>query len=454
MNRKYEIDMCSGSVSGKMILFALPLMCSSILQLLFNAADIVVVGRFAGDNALAAVGSNSALINLMTNLFVGLSVGTNVLTAQYYGARNDRDLKETIHTSMLLSLYSGLLLTVVGLAGAPRMLALMQAPPEVLDLAVLYLRIYFLGMASMMVYNFGSAILRAVGDTKRPLYYLLGAGIVNVLLNLFFVIVCHMGVAGVAAATVISQTISALLVVRCLIKEQGSIHLELKDLAISREKLRKIMQIGLPAGFQGTVFSLSNVVIQSAVNSFGNIAVAGNSAAANIEGFVYMAMNAFYQATISFTSQNYGARKYKRIYRILFAGELYVVVTGLVLGNLAVFFGEALLGIYSPSSEVIAAGMARLRVICTLYALCGVMDVLVGALRGIGYSIIPMIVSLIGACGLRLLWIATVFQIPQHHNLTTVYISYPVTWTITLTVHAVTFALAARRVLMRRPAEN
>lgn len=454
MNRKYEIDMCSGSVSGKMILFALPLMCSSILQLLFNAADIVVVGRFAGDNALAAVGSNSALINLMTNLFVGLSVGTNVLTAQYYGARNDRDLKETIHTSMLLSLYSGLLLTVVGLAGAPRMLALMQAPPEVLDLAVLYLRIYFLGMASMMVYNFGSAILRAVGDTKRPLYYLLGAGIVNVLLNLFFVIVCHMGVAGVAAATVISQTISALLVVRCLIKEQGSIHLELKDLAISREKLRKIMQIGLPAGFQGTVFSLSNVVIQSAVNSFGNIAVAGNSAAANIEGFVYMAMNAFYQATISFTSQNYGARKYKRIYRILFAGELYVVVTGLVLGNLAVFFGEALLGIYSPSSEVIAAGMARLRVICTLYALCGVMDVLVGALRGIGYSIIPMIVSLIGACGLRLLWIATVFQIPQHHNLTTVYISYPVTWTITLTVHAVTFALAARRVLMRRPAGN
>ncbi|MDE7029367.1 MAG: MATE family efflux transporter [Lachnospiraceae bacterium] len=454
MNRKYEIDMCSGSVSGKMILFALPLMCSSILQLLFNAADIVVVGRFAGDNALAAVGSNSALINLMTNLFVGLSVGTNVLTAQYYGARNDRDLKETIHTSMLLSLYSGLLLTVVGLAGAPRLLALMQAPPEVLDLAVLYLRIYFLGMASMMVYNFGSAILRAVGDTKRPLYYLLGAGIVNVLLNLFFVIVCHMGVAGVAAATVISQTISALLVVRCLIKEQGSIHLELKDLAISREKLRKIMQIGLPAGFQGTVFSLSNVVIQSAVNSFGNIAVAGNSAAANIEGFVYMAMNAFYQATISFTSQNYGARKYKRIYRILFAGELYVVVTGLVLGNLAVFFGEALLGIYSPSAEVIAAGMARLRVICTLYALCGVMDVLVGALRGIGYSIIPMIVSLIGACGLRLLWIATVFQIPQHHNLTTVYISYPVTWTITLTVHAVTFALAARRVLMRRPAEN
>lgn len=447
MNKKYEIDMCSGSVFGKMLLFALPLMCSSILQLLFNAADIVVVGRFAGDNALAAVGSNTALINLLTNLFVGLSVGSNVLTAQYYGAKKDSDLKETVHTSMLLSICSGVLLTVVGLVGARGLLELMQAPPEVLELAALYLRIYFLGMTSMMVYNFGSAILRAVGDTKRPLYYLLAAGIVNVVLNLFFVIACHMGVAGVGAATVISQTISALLVVRCLVREQGGIHLELKELAISKDKLGKIMQIGLPAGFQGTVFSLSNVVIQSAVNSFGNIAVAGNSAAANIEGFVYMAMNAFHQATISFTSQNFGARQYRRIYKILFAGELCVVITGLLLGNLAVFFGNALLGIYSPSAEVIAAGMVRLKVICTLYALCGVMDVLVGALRGIGYSIIPMVVSLVGACGLRLLWIATVFRIPEYHSLFTVYLSYPITWTITLTVHAVTFALAARKVL-------
>lgn len=451
MNKKYEIDMCSGSVFGKMLFFALPLMCSSILQLLFNAADIVVVGRFAGDNALAAVGSNTALINLLTNIFVGLSVGSNVLTAQYYGAKKEDDLKETVHTSMLLSLYSGLLLTVVGLAGARGLLELMQAPPEVLDLAVLYLRIYFLGMASMMIYNFGSSILRAIGDTKRPLYYLFGAGVVNVALNLFFVIICHMGVAGVALATVISQTISAVLVVRCLIKEQGGIHLELKELAISKEKLGKIMRIGLPAGFQGTVFSLSNVVIQSSVNSFGNIAVAGNSAAANIEGFVYMAMNAFYQATISFTSQNYGARQYKRIYKILFAGELYVIVTGTLLGNLAVFFGNTLLGIYSSSAEVITAGMARLRIICTVYALCGIMDVLVGALRGIGYSIIPMIVSLIGACGLRLLWIATVFKIPEYHSLTTVYLSYPITWTITLIVHAVTFALAARKVLRTQP---
>lgn len=442
--------MCRGSVFKKMLLFAIPLMCSSILQLLFNAADIVVVGRFAGDNALAAVGSNSALINLLTNLFVGLSIGSNVLTAQYYGAKKDTDLKETVHTSMLISIYSGLILTVIGILGARVLLEMMQAPPEVLDLAVLYLRIYFVGMTSTMVYNFGSAILRAVGDTKRPLYYLLGAGIINVILNLFFVIACKMGVAGVALATAVSQTISAVLVVRCLIQEQSGIHLELKELAISKEKFFRIMRIGLPAGFQGTVFSLSNVVIQSAVNSFGNIAVAGNSAAANIEGFVYMAMNAFYQATISFTSQNYGASQYKRIYKILFAGELYVIITGMILGNLAVFLGDSLLGIYSPSTEVIAAGMARLKIICTVYALCGVMDVLVGALRGIGYSVVPMIVSLIGACGLRLLWVATIFKIPQYHNLTTVYLSYPITWTITLTVHAITFAVAAHKVLQSR----
>lgn len=442
--------MCSGSVFKKMLLFAIPLMCSSILQLLFNAADIVVVGRFAGDNALAAVGSNSALINLLTNLFVGLSIGSNVLTAQYYGAKKDTDLKETVHTSMLISIYSGLILTVIGILGARVLLEMMQAPPEVLDLAVLYLRIYFVGMTSTMVYNFGSAILRAVGDTKRPLYYLLGAGIINVILNLFFVIACKMGVAGVALATAVSQTISAVLVVRCLIQEQSGIHLELKELAISKEKFFRIMRIGLPAGFQGTVFSLSNVVIQSAVNSFGNIAIAGNSAAANIEGFVYMAMNAFYQATISFTSQNYGASQYKRIYKILFAGELYVIITGMILGNLAVFLGDSLLGIYSPSTEVIAAGMARLKIICTVYALCGVMDVLVGALRGIGYSVVPMIVSLIGACGLRLLWVATIFKIPQYHNLTTVYLSYPITWTITLTVHAITFAVAAHKVLQSR----
>ena len=447
--KKYEMDMCSGSIFKKMLMFALPLMCSSILQLLFNAADIVVVGRFAGDNALAAVGSNTALINLLTNLFVGLSIGSNVLTARYYGAKQEKDLKETVHTSMMLSVYSGILLTVVGVVAARQILAWMQAPEEVIGLAELYLRIYFVGMTATMIYNFGSAILRAIGDTKRPLYYLLAAGVVNVVLNLFFVIVCRLGVAGVAIATVISQTISAFLVVRCLMKEQGAIRLELKELRIEKDKLMRILQIGLPAGFQGIVFSLSNVVIQSAINSFGAIAVAGNSAAANIEGFVYMAMNAFYQATISFTSQNFGARKKDRINKILFAGQVYVVATGLILGSLAVFFGKGLLGIYSASPEVIAAGMVRLQYICKVYFLCGIMDVFVGALRGIGYSIMPMIVSLLGACGLRLLWLATVFQIPQYHTQDIIYLSYPITWVITFTVHALCYIWARKQVEKR-----
>lgn len=448
--KKYEIDMCNGSIFQKMLFFAFPLMCSSILQLLFNAADIVVVGRFAGDNALAAVGSNTALINLLTNLFVGLSIGTNVLVARYYGGKQEKELKETIHTSMLLSVYSGLLLTVIGIVAARQILVWMQAPEEVLGLAVIYLRIYFLGMMSCMVYNFGSAILRAVGDTKRPLYYLLTAGVVNVILNLLFVIAFGMGVAGVALATVISQTISAFLVVRCLMREQGDIHLDLRALHIEKDKFIRILQIGLPAGFQGLVFSLSNVVIQSAVNSFGAIVVAGNSAASNIEGFVYVAMNAFYQATISFTSQNFGARKYDRINKILFAGELYVIATGLILGNLAVIFGKELLGIYSTSEEVIATGMIRLKIIGATYALCGIMDVLVGALRGIGYSVMPMIVSLVGACGLRLLWLATIFRLPEYHTQRVIYLSYPISWLITLSVHAICFIWARHKIETNR----
>ncbi len=435
--KKYEIDMCNGSVFRKMLLFAIPLMCSGVLQLLFNAADIIVVGRFAGDNSLAAVGANSSLINLLTNIFMGLSIGTNVLVAQYYGAKKEKDLRVTVHTSMLLSVISGLILTIIGIFGAEKILVLMQTPAEIIDLAALYLRVYFIGMTSTMIYNFGSAILRAIGDTKRPLYYLLFSGVINVILNLIFVVFCHMDVAGVALATAISQTISAALVVRCLIREEGAIHLDLKALSIDKDKFLRIVQIGLPAGFQGMVFSLSNVVIQSAVNGFGNIVVAGNSAGLNIEGFVYIAMNAFYQATISFTSQNYGARNMQRIRKIALAGELYVLVTGVVLGNLMVMFGEELLGIYSTSAEVIEAGMLRLEIIGVTYALCGMMDVLVGALRGIGKSIMPMIVSLVGACGLRLLWIATVFQIPEYHTTRTIYISYPITWTITFSVHAI-----------------
>ena len=437
--KQYEMDMCSGPILRKMLMFALPLMLSSILQLLFNAADIVVVGKFAGDNSLAAVGSNTALINLLTNLFIGLSIGANVVAARHYGAKAWDDLRRTVHTAMLLSMLSGALLLVLGVIGAEQMLIWMQTPEEVLPLATVYLRIYFLGMISTMVYNFGSALLRAVGDTKRPLYFLLCAGIINVILNLLFVIGFQMDVMGVAIATVISETVSALLVLRCLVKEKGGIHLELRAMRIDRKKMLQILRIGLPAGFQGVVFALSNVVIRSSVNIFGNIVVAGNSAAANLEGFVYMAMNAFYQTTLSFVSQNYGAGEQKRINRIVLLGEACVIVTGTLLGNMVVFFGNDLLQIYSNNPEVIAAGMVRLHYISMIYALCGIMDVMVGALRGIGYSIMPMIVSIVGVCVLRLIWLATVFQIPEFHKIETVYLSYPVTWILTSLVYIVFF---------------
>ena len=448
--KRYEMDMCNGPILKKMLMFALPLVCSSILQLLFNAADIVVVGRFAGDNSLAAVGSNTSLINLLTNIFIGLSVGANVLTGRFYGAKQEKDLKETVHTSMLVSIISGFMLTLIGVVFAEKLLILMKAPEEVLGLAAVYLRIYFIGMPATMIYNFGSAILRAIGDTKRPLYYLSFAGVINVIMNLIFVVVFKMDVAGVGLATVISQCISAYLVFRCMMKEEGAIRLFPKELHIYKDKLIKIMQIGLPAGFQGTVFSLSNVLIQSSINSFGAVVVAGNSAAGNIEGFVYVAMNAFHQATISFTSQNIGAGKYERLNKILIRGLICACLVGLIMGNACVILGEIFVGIYSSSPEVIAAGVLRLKYIAALYALCGMMDVMVGSLRGMGYSVMPMIVSMIGACGLRILWLATIFQIPAYHTIECVYASYPVSWTLTFLTHVVCFIWARRRIEKKR----
>jgi putative MATE family efflux protein len=444
---KYEMDMCSGSIPIKMLRFAIPLMCSSILQLLFNAADIVVVGRFAGDNSLAAVGSNTALINLLTNLFVGLSIGANVVTAICYGAKKREDTHETVHTAMMLSIISGILLTVVGIIGARQILIWMQTPSAILDLATVYLRIYFIGMTSLMIYNFGSAILRAIGDTKRPLYYLLTAGAINFVLNLIFVIKFNMDVSGVALATVISETVSAILIVRCLMNEsdESGIRLNLKKIRFNRDKIVRIIRVGLPAGFQGVIFSLSNVVIQSSINLFGETVIAGSAASANIEGFVYMAMNSFYQATLSFTSQNVGAGKRERINKILFSGLMCVTVTGLILGNSVVYFGHTLLGIYSSDSTVIAEGMKRLTIVCCTYALCGIMDVMVGSLRGLGYSVIPTIVSLIGACALRLLWLATVFQIDRFHVPKTIYMSYPITWTITILAHVCCYIIVKRK---------
>lgn len=445
--KKYEIDMCHGPLLGKILVFYIPLMLSGILQLLFNAADIIVVGQFAGNESLAAVGSTGALINLIINLFIGLSIGANVLVARYYGANQQTDLKEMVQTAIATSVISGILLVFVGFFVAKPALTLMGTPDDVIGQSVLYMRIYFAGMPFMMAYNFGSAVLRAVGDTKRPLYYLLIAGIVNVILNLIFVIYFSMHVAGVATATVISQAISAVLVIRCLLKTDSVYKLELKGIKISMDKFGKMFKIGLPAGVQGALFSISNVLIQSSVNSFGSVAMAGNTAGSNIEGFVYTSMNAFYQSAISFCGQNYGAKEYKRVGKALFICEVLVILVGLLLGNGAYLAGGTLLKLYSSDPEVISYGILRMRYISVIYFLCGMMDVMVGGLRGIGYSIMPMLVSLTGACLFRIVWIYTIFQ--EVRTLPCLYISYPISWILTFSVHLICFLFVYKKLFRK-----
>lgn len=442
-SKKYEMDMCNGPLLIKIIIYSIPVILSGVLQLLFNAADIIVVGRFAGNHALAAVGSTSALINLLVNLFMGLSVGANVLVARYYGGGKEKEISETVHTAVLTAVAGGIILIFIGFFLSRPLLTLMGTPEDVLDHAVLYMQIYFTGMPVMLLYNYGSSVLRAVGDTKRPLYYLMIAGVVNVILNLIFVICFHMGVAGVALATVLSQFISAGLIVRCLMKTGGSYRLEFSKLKFDWDKFKRMMQIGIPAGLQGSIFSISNALIQSSVNSFGSIAMAGNTAGANIEGFVYMAMNAMHQTALSFTGQNMGAKNYKRVYKIMGTCLILVSIIGLVLGNGAYLLGNTLVGIYSPDPEVIHYGVVRLSVICTTYFLCGLMDVMVGVLRGMGYSIMPMIVSLTGACGLRVIWVFTVFA--ENRSLFVLYLSYPVTWTVTFLAHVACFLIVRRK---------
>ncbi len=447
-DNRYRIDMVNGPLAGKLLLFALPLMASSILQLLFNAADVIVVGRFAGKEALAAVGSTSSLINLLVNLFIGFSVGTNVVVARDLGAGRQEDVRRSVHTSVTLALISGLILLAVGTLLCRQMLELMDSPADVIDLSTLYLRIYFCGMPANMLYNFGAAILRAQGDTQRPLYFLSVAGAVNVALNLLFVICFHLSVAGVALATIISQYISAALVTLALVRDKGPLRLDLKALCLDLRVVRRILQVGLPAGFQGVVFAISNVVIQSSVNSFGSTVVAGSSASSNIEGFVYTSMNAFYQTALTFTSQNYGACQCKRVDRVLLLCLMYSSLFGLILGNLAYFFGHPLAAIYAPGEEeVIAQAVTRLGIISTTYFLCGLMDVPVGTLRGIGYSVVPMVISLVGACGLRLLWVAFIF--PRFATPAALYLSYPVSWIITAACHFIFFLRVRRRAYAR-----
>ena len=429
---------------GKLLRFSVPLMLSGILQLLFNAADIVVVGQFDSSDAMAAVGSTSSLNNLIVNLFLGLSAGGSVVVAQYFGMKSRQDVEETVHTAILLGFISGLVLVAAGMFLAEPMLVLMGTTPDVIDQSVLYMRIVFAGMPAMMVYDFGAGILRAVGDTRRPLVYLFCGGVVNVAFNLFFVIVCHLGVAGVAIGTVMSQCIAAFLTVRCLMKTEDCYGIRLRELRIVKHKLLRILRVGVPTGIQGAMFSISNVVIQSSINSFdSSIIVAGNTASGNIEGFVYTAMNAFYQASLTFTSQNVGAHQTRRILPDQGWSLLCVTVVGVATGVLAVLFGPQLLGIYSPDEEVIAYGLERLRLICLTYFLCGTMDVVTGSIRGLGPSVTPAVISLLGVCGLRIVWIYTVFA--AHRSLMVLYLSYPVSWLITLVVNIICFAVFFKR---------
>ncbi len=442
---RFEMDMTSGKLLPKVLMFSLPLIASGILQLLFNAADMVVVGRWSGESALAAVGSTGSLINLMVNVFMGMSVGGSVAVAKAYGAGDHAAVHRAVHTAMTLAIIAGFAVGLLGFIFCRPLLQLMDNPE--LDLATLYMKIYFLGMPFNMIYNFGASILRAVGDTRRPLFYLLIAGVVNVVLNLIMVIGFHLSVSGVAIATVASQAISAVLVVLCLIRTDGSIHLEPRDLRVHKREFLDILRVGMPAGLQGSLFSVSNVLIQSSVNSFGSIAVAGNSAGGNLEGFVYTSMNAIHQAALTFASQNLGAGKIRRVRRSMWVCLATVTVIGLAMGNLFYLFGEPLLSLYNSNPDVIQFGMKRLAYILPLYCLCGLMDVIVGTLRGIGYAMMPMIVSLTGACLFRVVWIYTVFAVPAWHTLDVLYVSYPISWALTFGVHMLCYAFLARKKL-------
>ncbi len=444
-SRNYEIDMCNGPLTRKIITYCIPLALSGILQLLYNAADIIVVGRFTGPTALAAVGSTGSLINLIVNLLIGLSVGASVCVANFYGAGREKDVRETVHTAMLISVIGGVIVSVVGMVFAKTFLGWMGSPDDVIDQATLYLRIYFAGMPLTMAYNFASAIFRALGDTKRPLYYLAVSGLVNVILNLIFVIVFKMGVAGVAIATVVAQAVSTTLIILCMIRSHSVIHLQRDMLRIHGDKLKEIVRVGLPAGLQGTIFSISNVLIQSSINSFGSIAIAGNSASSNLEGFMYTSMNSVYQAALSFAGQNMGARKYSRLKKVLC--NCLAIVTGIGMGAIMYLFRYQLLGIYSSDMDVINFGIERLELFCLTYFTCGAMDVMVGQMRGMGYSIVPMIVSLVGVCGIRIVWIFTVFK--ASNSLLTLYMSYPVSWVVTLAVHFSTFLYVYHKVKQR-----
>lgn len=430
MAKNKDLDLIHGSLWSKILMFALPLAASSILQQLFNSADVAVVGQFAGSRALAAVGSNAPVINLLVNIFMGLSIGANVVIARYIGEKNKNKIHRAVHTAIAVSLISGVIVMILGIIVCRPILELISTPDDIIDLASVYLRIYFLGMPFMMLYNFGAAILRSVGDTKRPFICLLVSGIINVILNLFFVIVCGLSVAGVAIATVISNIVSSGLVLWFLMHEDSEIRVSLKELGIDRRILKEIARIGLPAGVQGVVFSFSNICVQSAVN---------------FEYFVYFMLNAFSQACVTFTSQNYGAAEYRRCRRV---AQLCTLMGFLASGAMCVLFlilGKHALRFYTNEEAVMATGLIRMRY-CLLFQFTSVlMDTLSSSMRGLGYSLAPALISLAGSCGLRLVWVYLIFPINPTFN--ALLMVYPVTWGITSLTMLAAYLFVARRTL-------
>ena len=444
---RYEVDMTRGNFFLKIVKFCIPLMITGILQLLYNAADLVVVGQFSDQpDAIGAVGSTNALISLVINLFMGLSVGTSVMCARRFAAKDNDGLSRVIHTSITISLMCGTVLGIIGVIFARQFLALMNNP---IDLAVTYLRIYFIGMPFNMLYNFAASILRGVGDTKRPLYYLTIAGFVNVLLNLFFVLVFKMDVDGVALATIISQLISCILIINCLLKTKEVYQFSFKKMHLHKDELISITKIGFPAGIQGTIFSISNVLIQSTVNSFGSTVINGNAAAQSIEGFVYTSMNSVYNAALAFIGQNMGAKKYKNIRKITLYCLIVVSIIAIIMGGGFFLIGKQLAGIYTNVPAEINIAYIRLHYLCLPYILYGMIDVMVGILRGMSYSLTPMIVSIIGICVFRVAWIYLVFhQIGDYSNVESIkllYVSYPISWIITLAAHFITYLIVYKK---------
>lgn len=460
---KRELDMCSGPITSRLIYYAVPLILSGFLQLLFNAADMAVVGQFGtnGERSLAAVGATGSLVNLLVNVFIGLSVGANAVVARRYGSGDSHGVRKAVHTSIFLGVASGIIVMFIGLFLARFLLGLMSTPDDVINLSTLYLRIYFLGAPFMMFYNFGSAILRAVGDTKRPLYFLIISGVINVLLNLILVIIFKLDVAGVAIATIVSQIVSAFLVFLTLFRHSGSIRLFPREISIHKSEFIQIIKIGIPAGIQSCMFSFSNMIVQSSINFFGTQTIAACSAASSIEGFVYTGMNSFYQTALSFVSQNYGRANFDRIKKIVIRSIILVIFMGVLSGVIALGFNEFLMGLYLPHNidnkdELIRIGYDRSLIVIIPYFLCGIMEVLVGALRGMGQSFIPMIASIVGVCGGRLFWIITVFEHFKYSAGVDVFgihftplqilmFAWPVAWILTLSAHLITLIFEFRK---------